>query len=218
MLEKLKQDKPLLAPSYVWDAYCAVENVKASQPKAELTALVSLVRHACGIDKTLAAFDSVINANYQKWILRQNAGNHKRFTPEQLDWLKKGKQVTILEDYGTFVYVQYDNKKGYVHEGYLKKTTAVTTPKTPNPTPSAPQGNLHIVKKGETLWKISTMYKTSVATLQSLNNLHSTTIKVGQKLTVTGTASTTPTTPTTLITKVPQGNELPTSFVIHRPI
>lgn len=115
LLEKLKQDKPLLAPSYVWDAYCAVENVKANQPKAELTALVSLVRHACGIDKTLAAFDSVINANYQKWILRQNAGNHKRFTPEQLDWLRMIKDHIISSyhlDLDDLDYTPFDAQGG----------------------------------------------------------------------------------------------------------
>ncbi len=115
LLEKLKQDKPLLAPSYVWDAYCAIENVKANQPKAELTALVSLVRHACGIDKTLAAFDSVINANYQKWILRQNAGNHKRFTPEQLDWLRMIKDHIISSyhlDLDDLDYTPFDAQGG----------------------------------------------------------------------------------------------------------
>ena len=65
LLEKLKQDKPLLAPAYVWDAYCAIENVKAAQPKAELTALVSLVRHACGIDKNLVAFNNTIERNFR---------------------------------------------------------------------------------------------------------------------------------------------------------
>ena len=98
LLEKLKHDKPLLAPAYVWDAYCAIENVKAAQPKAELTALVSLVRHASGIDKKLVGFDSVINANFQRWILRQNAGNHTRFTPEQMDWLRMIKDH-ILSSY-----------------------------------------------------------------------------------------------------------------------
>ncbi|MCQ2319075.1 MAG: restriction endonuclease subunit R, partial [Bacteroidales bacterium] len=115
LLEKLKQDKPLLAPSYVWDAYCAVENVKANQPKAELTALVSLVRHACGIDKKLAPFDSIINANYQKWILHQNAGNHKRFTPEQLDWLRMIKDHIISSyhlDLDDLDYTPFDAQGG----------------------------------------------------------------------------------------------------------
>ena len=88
LLEKLKQDKPLLAPTYVWDAYCAIENVKAAHPKSELTALVSLVRHACGIDKNLVAFDSTIEKNFNTWLFRQHTGNRNRFTPEQIEWLR----------------------------------------------------------------------------------------------------------------------------------
>ena len=33
VLEKLKVDKPLLAPDYVWEAYKTVEEVKTEQPK-----------------------------------------------------------------------------------------------------------------------------------------------------------------------------------------
>lgn len=115
LLEKLKQDKPLLAPSYVWDAYCAVENVKAAQPKSELMALVSLVRHACGIDKNLAAFDSLINANFQRWILRQNAGNHTRFTPGQMDWLRMIKDHILTSyhlDLDDLDYTPFDAQGG----------------------------------------------------------------------------------------------------------
>ncbi|MCK2000164.1 SpoIID/LytB domain-containing protein [[Brevibacterium] frigoritolerans] len=42
----------------------------------------------------------------------------------------------------------------------------------------------HIVQSGETLWKISTIYKVPVATIKTLNRLASDTIKVGQKLIV----------------------------------
>ena len=115
LLEKLKQDKPMLAPMYMWDAYCAIENVKTAQPKAELTALVSLVRHACGIDKKLVAFDSVINANFQRWILRQNAGNHTRFTPEQVEWLRMIKEHIISSyhlDLDDLDYTPFDARGG----------------------------------------------------------------------------------------------------------
>lgn len=115
LLEKLKQDKPLLAPSYVWDAYCAVENVKANQPKAELTALVSLVRHACGIDKTLAAFDSVIDKNFNAWLFRQHTGNRNRFTQEQIDWLRMIKDHIISSyhlDLDDLDYTPFDAQGG----------------------------------------------------------------------------------------------------------
>jgi type I restriction enzyme R subunit len=51
-----------------WEAYKALEEVKSERPKDELTALVSLIRRACGIDPELKAFDSTIEANFNKWI------------------------------------------------------------------------------------------------------------------------------------------------------
>lgn len=88
LLEKLKQDKPMLAPMYVWDAYCTVEKAKANRPITELNALVSLVRHACGIDKNLEAFNNTIEHNFNMWLFRQHTGNRNRFTPEQIEWLR----------------------------------------------------------------------------------------------------------------------------------
>lgn len=88
VLEKLKMDKPTLAPDYVWHAYAALEDVKNQKPENELTALVSLIRRACGIDKTVTAFDKKIDDNFNKWIFKQHTGQHNRFTQEQLDWLR----------------------------------------------------------------------------------------------------------------------------------
>lgn len=51
---------------------------------------------------------------------------------------------------------------------------------------SSPQQTekIHVVKKGETLDKISKMYKCSIADLKKWNNLKTNTIKIGQKLKV----------------------------------
>jgi type I restriction enzyme R subunit len=95
VFEKLSLEKPLLAPDYVWEAYKALEEVKSERPKDELTALVSLIRRACGIDTELKAFDSTIEANFNKWIFKQHTGQHNRFTPEQLDWLRMLKDHVI---------------------------------------------------------------------------------------------------------------------------
>ena len=95
VMEKIKLEKPLLAPDYVWNAYAAVENVKTEQPKNELTALVSLIRRACGIDDELMPFDKTINENFQNWIFKQNAGQHNRFTQEQMDWLRMIKDHVV---------------------------------------------------------------------------------------------------------------------------
>lgn len=100
VMEKIKLEKPLLAPDYVWNAYAAVEalanSVSAIQkPKDDLTALVSLIRRACGIDAELKPFDKTINENFQNWIFRQNAGQHNRFTQEQMDWLRMIKDHVV---------------------------------------------------------------------------------------------------------------------------
>ncbi len=88
VLENLKMDKPTLAPDYVWHAYAALEDVKSQKPENELTALVSLMRRACGIDNTVTAFDKKIDENFNKWIFKQHTGQHNRFTAEQIDWLR----------------------------------------------------------------------------------------------------------------------------------
>lgn len=95
VFDKLKLEQPLLAPDYVWNAYAALENVKNEKPKEELTALVSLIRRACGIDSELKAFDKTIDENFRKWIFKQNAGKHNRFTNEQLDWLRMIKDHVV---------------------------------------------------------------------------------------------------------------------------
>ncbi len=119
VFDKLKLDKPILAPVYVWAAYSQLDNVKtqsiASRPLDQLTALVSLIRRACGIDSELKAFDATIDENFKNWIFKQNAGKHNRFTPEQMDWLRELKNHVVnsyhieLEDLD---YTPFDEKGG----------------------------------------------------------------------------------------------------------
>ena len=106
VMEKLKLDKPLLAPDYVWDAYNTLESkdglfavqtqrIASQQPKDELTALVSLIRKACGIDQKLTPYDKTIDDNFNKWIFKQHTGQHNRFSAEQLDWLRMIKDHVV---------------------------------------------------------------------------------------------------------------------------
>jgi type I restriction enzyme, R subunit len=93
VLEKLKQEKPLLAPLHVWRAWELANNVsKNGSPKNELVALVSLIRHICGIDNSLTVYDKTVDKNFQQWILKKNAGQHNRFTEEQMAWLRMIKE------------------------------------------------------------------------------------------------------------------------------
>lgn len=96
VFDKLTLEKPMLAPDYVWNAYCTLSGaVGHNRPKDELTTLVSLIRRACGIDSELKAFDKTIDENFKNWIFKQNAGKHNRFTNEQMDWLRMIKDHVV---------------------------------------------------------------------------------------------------------------------------
>jgi type I restriction enzyme R subunit len=115
VFDKLKMDKPTLAPDYVWAAYSQLEDVKSKQPVDELTALVSLIRRACGIDSELKPFDKTIDDNFKNWIFKQNAGQHNRFTPEQMDWLRMIKDHLINSyhiEKEDFEYTPFDSLGG----------------------------------------------------------------------------------------------------------
>ncbi|MBU4485588.1 MAG: restriction endonuclease subunit R, partial [Candidatus Delongbacteria bacterium] len=88
VLEKLKIDKPLLAPYYVWEAYAQIEEVKGNNPKNELTALVSLIRRVTEIDKQLTSYDKTVDKNFQDWVFKKHAGTVNKFTEEQMEWLR----------------------------------------------------------------------------------------------------------------------------------
>ncbi len=95
VMEKIRLNKPQLAPEYVWDAYTTLEKTKSQKPEDELTILVSLIRKACGIDENLTAYDKQIDENFKTWIFAQNAGQHNRFTEEQMQWLRMLKNHVI---------------------------------------------------------------------------------------------------------------------------
>ena len=115
VMEKLKLEKPLLAPDYVWDAYTTLNSEKSNQPKDELTALVSLIRKACGIDQKLTPYDKTIDDNFNKWIFKQHSGQHNRFSAEQLDWLRMIKDH-VMSSYHIEIddldYTPFDAKGG----------------------------------------------------------------------------------------------------------
>ena len=92
LCEKLKTEKPLLAPLTVWRAYEQLEKTNGSA-KNELIALVSLIRRVVGIDTNLTAYDKTVDKNFQDWIFAKNAGKHNAFTEDQMQWLR------MMKDY-----------------------------------------------------------------------------------------------------------------------
>jgi type I restriction enzyme R subunit len=88
VLDALKIDRPKLAPLRVWRAYALLEEYKGNDPANDLTALVALIRRACGIDAKLAPFGETVRRNFQSWILKRHSGSGEKFTDEQMDWLR----------------------------------------------------------------------------------------------------------------------------------
>ena len=86
VLEKLKIDKPLLAPMQVWSAYEQLEKA-TGKPLSELIALVSLIRKVTDIDEVLTSYDKTVDRNFQEWVFKKQAGATK-FNEEQMQWLR----------------------------------------------------------------------------------------------------------------------------------
>ena len=88
VMDKLKHDRPRLAPLRVWRAYAVLDEYKGENPVNELTALVSLIRRACGIDKSVASYSETVRRNFQEWIMKRHSGAGEKFTEEQMKWLR----------------------------------------------------------------------------------------------------------------------------------
>ena len=75
VLTAIRANAPRLAPLRVWEAYARLDGLpNTAKPLTELTALVALIRRACGIDAKLTPFNETVRRNYRDWILRKNAG------------------------------------------------------------------------------------------------------------------------------------------------
>ena len=89
IMEKLRNDKPKLAPLLVWRAYAHLDDYKGDNPASELTALVALIRRACGVDESLSRYSETVRRNFQEWILKYHSGSGEKFDEEQMQWLRK---------------------------------------------------------------------------------------------------------------------------------
>lgn len=88
VLQRLRTDRPALAPLRVWQAFSQLDEYRGGQPVNELAALVALIRRVCGIDATLTAFDDTVRRNFQNWILKRHSGSGEKFNDEQMEWLR----------------------------------------------------------------------------------------------------------------------------------
>ena len=88
VLDKLRGDKPLLAPLRVWQAYALLDDYRGQRPDKELAALVALIRRVCGIDKTLSPYAETVRRNFQAWIMTRHSGSGEKFNDQQMAWLR----------------------------------------------------------------------------------------------------------------------------------
>ena len=88
VLDKLKGDKPLLAPLRVWQAYALLDDYRGQRPDKELAALVALIRRVCGIDTTLSPYAETVRRNFQTWIMTRHSGSGEKFNDQQMAWLR----------------------------------------------------------------------------------------------------------------------------------
>ncbi len=103
LFEKLKYERPLLSPHYVWEAYEQLEEVKDNKPKDDLVALVSLIRRVTEIDKHLTPYNKTVDKNFQDWVFGKQAGALK-FNEEQMNWLRM-----IKDHIATSFHVELDD-------------------------------------------------------------------------------------------------------------
>ena len=88
---RLREDRPQLAPYSLWRAY-ERQGMAEGSPRSELAALVSLLRHAIGIDGKLSSYDRIVDRNFQTWVFGRHAGTPSKYTEEQLSWLRMIKE------------------------------------------------------------------------------------------------------------------------------
>ena len=88
VFDRLKSDQPRLSPLRVWQAYALLDEYKGGQPVSELTALVALIRRACGIDATISPYSDTVRRNFQNWIMTHHSGSGEKFNEDQMDWLR----------------------------------------------------------------------------------------------------------------------------------
>ncbi len=96
VLEKLRKDKPKLAPLRVWQAYAMLDEYKGAAPATELTALVALIRRVCGIDKTISPYTETVRRNFQTWIMKRHSGGGEKFDEDQMEWLRMIRDHIII--------------------------------------------------------------------------------------------------------------------------
>lgn len=114
LLQKLKADKPELAPLRIWQAYEHIDKLESAQPLNELIALVTLIRRVIGLDEKLTPYNKLVDKRFQDWVFKKQAGQLK-FNEEQMNWLRMIKEhiaTSFHIDKDDLDYTPFDAKGG----------------------------------------------------------------------------------------------------------
>jgi len=90
LADAIRKPPYLLDTDAIWYAYQQLEKSKvrkSANPKRILTDIISLIRFAIGQEKELEPFSEFVNEKFKEWLGKQERLG-KKFTKEQLEWLK----------------------------------------------------------------------------------------------------------------------------------
>jgi hypothetical protein len=140
--------------------------------------------------KRYAALFELDKNDYKNWAIGLKSAGYAT-NPKYAELL-----INLIEKYQLYQYDQPETEREKLaREDKVFKEINANIPNenklyTPvnvapkNPSAALQGGKFHLVKQGETLYKISQLYKISVDDLKALNNLLDNGIKIGQKLVV----------------------------------
>jgi type I restriction enzyme R subunit len=89
LAESIEKPPYYLTPEIVWQAYEQLEKskVKRAGPQKLLTNIISLIRFAIRETEVLEPFSDTVEQRFTVWMAQQE-GLGKKFTAEQMEWLK----------------------------------------------------------------------------------------------------------------------------------
>lgn len=125
----------------------------------------------------------VVDVNSGRLNIRSSASASARIVGKASD----GTKVNVLSYSGSWARVTVGSITGWVHSDYLKDAGSSSS--------AGSTTGTYVVAKGDTLYGIASKFRTTVSALKSINKLSSTTVFVGQKLTVSGSSTGVVTTP-----------------------
>ena len=157
-----------------------IQPAKISIPCDVDTVMINKETHFMQIANVLGvSYDEIksLNPQYKKDIIPA----FKQSMPVRLRSNDLLRYIAMSDSVSKYNYDTYFNPTKNLNqiaaaEGTVTEDGMMIVQKTPN--------KYHVVKKGETLGQIASKYHTTVANIKSLNHLHTTSLRIGQRLLV----------------------------------